>query len=381
MVPCFFISLIQIFQQIMTNLGKIKLQKWIILTISWMVLGALITIYFDLYIDSSYFTPAFQYSFQYSLLASILGGFLGGVIGGSLMIFYFDEKFKNKPFVFKILINVGFVMAIILIVNIIISILYIYLDVDPRQNGKPFSQILNRFISRDHLISQVTWLTIVSTTTFTMNLIDSFGPRKFLGFVIGKYHRPFTEQRIFMFLDIKSSTTIAEAIGHQKYFQFLQEFYSDITNPIIESQGEIYQYVGDEVVLTWEMHHGIKNGNCLNCFFRVEKEISGLNEKYLKKYGVVPEFKAGVHFGKVTTGEVGIIKKDIIHTGDVLNTTARIENKCNWLNAKLLASKNLVDLINVKDQFTFTSKGKIELRGKSQMVELMEVSTNLKIKG
>ena len=46
---------------------------------------------------------------------------------------------------------------------------------------------------------------------------------------------------------------------------------------------------------------------------------------YNQKFGVNPDFKAGIHLGEVTTGEIGALKKEIIFTGDVLNTTARIQ--------------------------------------------------------
>ncbi|MGR3301112.1 MAG: hypothetical protein ACUZ8I_01275 [Candidatus Scalindua sp.] len=52
-----------------------------------------------------------------------------------------------------------------------------------------------------------------------------------------------------MFLDLKSSTTIAEEIGHRRYFEFISDFIADVTTPILNNHGEIYQYVGDEIVI------------------------------------------------------------------------------------------------------------------------------------
>lgn len=364
----------------MSNSFLLKFQKWLILTASWVIIGGLLAIYLDLYVGGEFMVPTESYSTMSSIINGIAGGLLGGLLGGSIMIFVLEEKFKNRPFAVKVLINAIFVMLIILIVNIILSVFYALFVFFPAGFEDIMMVVRERLFSRDHIISQLTWFTIVSVTTFGFNIADSFGPRVFLDILLGKYHRPFTEQRIFMFLDIKSSTSIAEKLGHQTYFSFLQEFFADITNPVLDSAGRIYQYVGDEVVLSWDMQSGIKNRNCLNCFFRIEDEISQVRQKYLEKYGIVPQFKAGVHYGKVTTGEVGMIKKEIIHTGDVLNTTSRIETQCNWLNAKLLASKQLIDLIGEAEEFRFTSMGKIDLRGKMEMVELVEVEQRLKIK-
>ena len=66
---------------------------------------------------------------------------------------------------------------------------------------------------------------------------------------MSKHLKPKDEKRIFMFLDLKSSTTIAEEIGHRRYFEFISDFIADVTTPILNNHGEIYQYVGDEIVI------------------------------------------------------------------------------------------------------------------------------------
>jgi adenylate cyclase len=118
-----------------------------------------------------------------------------------------------------------------------------------------------------------------------------------------------------MFLDINSSTTIAERLGNTKYHDLLKEFFADVTSPIIENKGEIYQYVGDEIVVTWASGDQVQYWNCIKCFFEIKLHIERHREKYLSNYGLVPSFKAGIHYGKVTVGEIGIIKRDITCSG------------------------------------------------------------------
>jgi hypothetical protein len=136
----------------------------------------------------------------------------------------------------------------------------------------------------------------------------------------GKYYRPRDEERIFMFLDLRSSTAIAEQIGHKRFFEFLRELFQDVTRPVVESRGEIYQYVGDEV----PVERGLQDANCIACFFRIEQAIAAKGAEYLDRFGVAPAFKAGVHVGEATVGEIGVVKKDIVYSGDVLNTTSRM---------------------------------------------------------
>lgn len=177
-------------------------------------------------------------------------------------------------------------------------------------------------------------------------------------------------ERIFMFLDITSSTSIAEKLGHIKYFELLNDFFMDIAAPIEEHQGEIYQYIGDEVVVSWPLKEGIRNFNVLNCFFDIVDTIHGLSDNYRDRYNLVPAFKAGMHYGKVSTGTIGTLKKEIIYTGDVLNTTSRIEGQCNQYKVNNLLSKDLIEAFPDGNYFDFQKIGEISLRGKASFVTL-----------
>jgi len=98
---------------------------------------------------------------------------------------------------------------------------------------------------------------------------------------------------------------------------------------------------------------------------------------YLKKYDVTPEFKAGMHFGIVSTGEIGQIKKEIVFTGDVLNTTARIQGMCNELGRDFLLSRDLKEEVEAHtSRYQFSSVGETSLRGKMAPIELYTVREN-----
>ena len=186
---------------------------------------------------------------------------------------------------------------------------------------------------------------------------------------------PFSSEvdRVFMFLDIKSSTEIAESLGHNKYFELLNDFFSDISDPIVACQGEIYQYVGDEVVITWPLEEGIKNAQCLQCFFHIVDVIDMGADRYMDKYGLIPEFKAGMHYGKVTTGSIGTIKKETVFSGEVLSTASRIEGLCNHYRVNLLLSKDLLSLLPIEDSLIPREIDSIVLRGKQESITLFSV--------
>ena len=202
---------------------------------------------------------------------------------------------------------------------------------------------------------------------------ENLGHHVFLNFFTGKYHSPVVETRIFMFLDMKSSTTIAESLGHVRYFKLLQEYYDLMSDPIVNCQGEVYQYIGDEIVISWKLDKGLDNSNCIQCFFEIQDRIKSTRDHFLKKYGFEIRFKAGLHYGEVTIGEVGALKKEIVFTGDALNTTARIQSRCNELKSDLLISGKLREALP-SNSYIFKSHGMIELRGKDRKEELLAVT-------
>jgi len=178
-----------------------------------------------------------------------------------------------------------------------------------------------------------------------------------------------------MFLDLRGSTSIAEELSDELYFNFLKDAYRDATPAILNSKGEIYQYVGDEIVVSWKKDSGIENANALQCFFDIQQRFKERASYYKDTYdGLVPEFKAGLHYGFVMAGEIGIVKRDIAYSGDVLNTTSRIQAKCNELKVNILISKYLMDMfVSIPEVFKPAEVGKIALRGKQQSLMLYTV--------
>jgi adenylate cyclase len=68
-------------------------------------------------------------------------------------------------------------------------------------------------------------------------------------------------------------------------------------------------------------------------------------------------------------GQIGIIKKDLVMSGDAINTAARIRTTCSEMNQKFMVSKEMIELLDLKD-FQSENLGPIELKGKNETVEL-----------
>jgi adenylate cyclase len=202
---------------------------------------------------------------------------------------------------------------------------------------------------------------------------EKFGKGVFLKMLLGKYRKPQEEKRIFMFLDLKSSTTIAETLGHYKYSQLIQDCFYDINDVVSQFDAEIYQYVGDEVVLSWPYAKGLTNKNCVALFFEFQRLLITKAPYYQEKFGTIPEFKAGLHGGKLMVAEVGVVKKELAFHGDVINTSARIQAECNTHEVPILISEDLKHDLNFKDTYRTASMGNVLLKGKHSAIEIFTV--------
>ncbi len=232
---------------------------------------------------------------------------------------------------------------------------------------------------RDFVLGGRFWLAllILTLTSFVINFVRQLnrmlGPGTLLNLLLGRYHRPVAEERIFMFLDLNDSTAIAAALGPLRFNDFKNDFFYDIAEPILETRGQIYQYVGDEAVVTWTVERGLRQGNCLRCVFLVSERIHQRKDRYLARYGIVPQFKAGLHGGPVVTAEIGDIKKDIVHSGDTVNTAARVEAQCRPLERRVLVSEALLRQCQLPEELELEDMGERELRGKTEALRLYSV--------
>jgi adenylate cyclase len=280
-----------------------------------------------------------------------------------LSIYSYKAKIESRYFRNLNLILLLFLNTIIQVVVImVISIFFVTI----------FSQSYTVLFKGVYLVGLIYGLVLSMIFSFISIVSTIIGKNILPKLFIGRYRKPVEEERIFMFLDIASSTSIAEKIGHLNYLSLLNDFFYDVTGPINETKGEIYKYVGDEVIITWRMKNGLKDRNCINCFFYIDEAVKNRSEFYIKKYGLVPDFKAGLHGGLTVIGELGTSKREIAYIGDVLNTTARIEKECNALNRRLLISQDLESLLNLPG---LEVAGTVLLRGKEKEMKLFSPSS------
>jgi adenylate cyclase len=361
----------------MSQRKKIQFQQWIFLAIAWQFIALWVSVYDHLLIHSNLVASIDEnYSFLSIWFLQSSGTFIATILGGSFLVFYVNTKFADRSYAQAMLAVVLCIIVVMSITILIAAYFYVTIirQISPR--SADFGDAFRAFVFNPiNLKDTMFWSSITAITQFVFQMNTKFGHGRLWKIITGKYRLPKAEDRIFMFVDLNSSTMIAEKLGAISYHGFLKDFFAHITNSIINNKGEIYQYVGDEIVIAWSYEKGIRKRRCLQCFFEMKKEIEKKRDYYLKHYGLVPSFKAGLHSGKVVVGEIGIFKRDITFSGDVLNTTARIRGMCKEFGVEVLASSELLHGLTSTGKFAIRKLGSAELRGKKERVELSTIST------
>jgi len=301
---------------------------------------------------------------SYSLIKGTLTSGLISLVIFMLEFIIYPVILRRIRFMLVILIKLFSYIFLSILIFISVSFLFIkYISLRLQLNFTFYSTLIS--------------LIALSVFIYLLSIHRLLGARILLSMMSGRYHNPIIEKKIFMFLDIADSTSIAERIGHIEFHKFLNDFFFDINDSIIDNGGEIYKYVGDEVIVVWKFNKKIeKNIKCINCYLKIKEIINNKENIYKNKYGFVPKFRAGFHCGNVISGEMGDTKKEITYLGDTVNTTSRIQSECRNLGKEVLLSKDLVLNINTDTTVIYDYIGKIKLRGKINEIELYTINNN-----
>jgi adenylate cyclase len=290
------------------------------------------------------------------------GAGYGAVIGGSLtaaQFFYVDGPagvwLRRAPFLVSLVIRTAGA-ALIISVALIVC-------------GFVFRRVVDLTLEswlRDVAFSFAAAFVIL----FVVQMHRIIGGRVLRNLILGRYSKPVREDRVFMFLDIADSTRMAQELGDLGVHALISQFFFDIDAVVVEHGGETHRYIGDEVVITWPLDEGIKDGRCVRCVFAIRDRIAAKAEAYRRKFGVVPAFRVGLHGGPVVAGECGDSKQEISYFGDTINTAARIESECKELDVPLLVSGDLLDRMRLPPGLRAEPRGTTRLRGRDRETSL-----------
>ncbi|SDS91995.1 adenylate cyclase [Maribacter dokdonensis] len=326
-------------------------------------------------ISLSYILNDFQNpvdSLLFLIIVSFPVALISGIVTETMDYVMFDYNLLRDSYFLKIFLKS--ILHVIVFIIVIYEVAFFFSN-QAEELGIKTTNAFKFVTTENGFLLLLLYSYLISfLVNFLRQINQHLGHKTLLNFLIGKYRKPQEDNRIFLFLDLDNSTTLAEQMGHYNYSSLVQDCFKDLTQVIYRYDAEVYQYVGDQVVLHWE--NTARNKSYLvELFFNYESVLLKRKEYYQKKYNVLPSFKAGADVGPVMVSEVGEIKKMIAYHGDVLNVAARIEGLCKILEKKFLVSQHFFESefstpINIDIEYVDTRI----LKGKTKKIHIYNIS-------
>jgi adenylate cyclase len=213
----------------------------------------------------------------------------------------------------------------------------------------------------------------VVLANLVVGITNIIGPRAFLNFIIGRYHTPIEERRFVLFVDIAGSTGLAERLGGIAIHRLLDRTFRLLTLAVVDYRGEVLNYVGDEVIVTWPERKGAIECRPLRCFVAMRDELSRAASQLEREFGVVPRIRGSLHFGPVIVGEIGDLKRAIVFNGDVMNTAARLEELSRGVDGGFLASRAAMERFSSAPPFAVRDLGRLPIRGRADGIDVVGI--------
>ncbi len=347
---------------------KKALRLILIIAVSWTIIDFLI---FIIRFATETYTPKYQSTNAgaiKTILLRELNVFIFSLIIGYFLISVLRNFLRNMPPWLNLSIKTLLLVVVAIAMNFFIYFTYSLL-IEQQPVAEAFNKFIeNTFRSKWLLEKMPEWFLLFILTQLALEINHNYSQGVFFNIIVGKYLHPRDEKRIIMFIDLKDSTPIAEKLGHKEYFKFIRDVIYCMSAGIAEYDGRVYQYVGDEIVAWWP-HTAANATKCVHALVEARKILNKNSKIFKRGYDIIPEYKVGIHAGNVTVGQVGITKKDLVISGDTINTAARIRSACTELNQKFLVSKEFIELLNMKD-WQSESMGMVDLKGKNENIEL-----------
>jgi len=176
-----------------------------------------------------------------------------------------------------------------------------------------------------------------------------------------------------MFLDIRNFTPFSESRDAAEINQYQNDVFGFMIDIISEHNGIINQFMGDGFLASFgaPASPGNHSQNAVNASLEILKE---LEDRCSSGQLLDTKIGIGLHTGEIVTGNVGTDKRrQYSVTGNTVILASRIEQLNKQFKSELLLSKEVFNDLNDIENYTYESLGPIQLKGRSEPVEVIKL--------
>lgn len=203
-----------------------------------------------------------------------------------------------------------------------------------------------------------------------------FVPRQFLQFLdkqsivdvqLGDHVQ---KEMSVLFADIRDFTTLSESMTPEENFKFINAYLSRMEPAIIQNQGFIDKYIGDEIMALFSQGAD----NALKAAISILQRLAEYNQGRAKAGYIPIQVGIGINTGSLMLGTVGgYSRMDSTVISDTVNLASRIEGLTKDYRVSLLISHYTFSQLQDANQYAFRIIDRVKVKGKLAAVSVYEV--------
>lgn len=155
-------------------------------------------------------------------------------------------------------------------------------------------------------------------------------------------------QTTILFCDIRNYTSLCEEMTAEELQVFLNEYWKDTVEIIMEQEGTIDKFHGDGVCVVYgaPILHADDSLRAVRTAWRLIQNVDLLNKRREEQRKMPIQIGIGIHTGEVIAGHIGSERRmDYTVVGDAVNVAARIEELNKKFGTKILISDSVYEQV------------------------------------
>jgi adenylate cyclase len=175
-----------------------------------------------------------------------------------------------------------------------------------------------------------------------------------------------------LFSDIRGFTTLSEKLDPQGLKQFLNAYFTPITEIIFRKQGTIDKYVGDMVMAFWgaPLRDHAHAQNAVETALAMLDAMPKMREDFGARGWPEVDIGIGINTGPMNVGDMGSsFRRAYTVIGDAVNLGSRLESLTKYYGVRLLVSDSTRAAVT---GVTFRRLDRVQVKGKSEPIEIHE---------
>ncbi len=177
-----------------------------------------------------------------------------------------------------------------------------------------------------------------------------------------------------LFSDIRSFTSLSETMPPEELVEHLNEYLQTMTDLVIQYDGTLDKYVGDEIMAFWgaplpQDDHALRS---CKCAVEMMEKLNQLNTQWEEQGKPALHIGIGINTGEMVVGNMGSSSRmDYTLMGDNVNLGARLEGTNKEYGTNIIISEFTYE--QVKDHIIYRELDLVRVKGKERPVKIYEL--------